>query len=125
VLARASLALSVLLAVAMANLACSPPEAIPCCFGEDSFRRHRAAALSAGLQARVLTLSRFGRDIDQPEDLLAFIDQPSATRSKAYLAESGIAHRLTEERARKGSRGRVQARAAAMTGSAPATRFCQ
>ncbi|MFC3106419.1 2-phospho-L-lactate guanylyltransferase [Undibacterium arcticum] len=75
-------------------LACSPPAALPFCFGEDSFRRHRDAALSLGLVPRVLTLPRFGRDIDRPDDLFAFLQHPSPTRSYAYLTNRGIAQRL-------------------------------
>jgi 2-phospho-L-lactate guanylyltransferase len=77
-------------------LACSPPAGMPFCFGDDSFRRHRAAALSLGIVPKVLTLPRFGRDIDRPDDLYAFLQHPSATRAFAYLTESGIAQRLRQ-----------------------------
>jgi 2-phospho-L-lactate guanylyltransferase len=77
-------------------LACSPPDAMPICFGEDSFRQHHNIALALGLAPKVLTLPRFGRDIDRPDDLFAFLEQPSATRTYAYLADSGIARRLRE-----------------------------
>jgi 2-phospho-L-lactate guanylyltransferase len=75
-------------------LACSPPDAMPLFFGEDSFRRHRDCARALGLAPRVLTLPRFGRDIDRPEDLLAFLERASATHTHAYLVASGIARRL-------------------------------
>jgi 2-phospho-L-lactate guanylyltransferase len=77
-------------------LACSPPAAMPFCFGEDSFRRHRDAALSLGLAPRALTLPRFGRDIDRPDDLFAFLQHPTPTRTYAYLTDSGIAQRLRQ-----------------------------
>lgn len=77
-------------------LACSPPDAMPICFGEDSFRQHHNIALTLGLAPKVLTLPRFGRDIDRPDDLFAFLEQPSATRTHAYLVDSGIARRLRE-----------------------------
>ena len=77
-------------------LACSPPNALPICFGKDSFRRHRNAALALGMALKVLTLPRVGRDIDRPDDLLALIEQPSATRTHAYLSDSGIARRLRD-----------------------------
>lgn len=80
-------------------LACSPPDALPICFGEDSFRQHRNAALALGLMPKVLTLPRFGRDIDRPADLFAFLEHPSATRTGAYLVDSGIASRLRGLRA--------------------------
>lgn len=80
-------------------LACSPPDALPICFGDDSFRQHCNAALALGLTPKVLTLPRFGRDIDRPADLFAFVEQPSATRAWAYLVDSGIASRLRALRA--------------------------
>ena len=75
-------------------LACSPPQALALSFGVDSFRRHQQSARAVGLEPKVLTLPRFGRDIDRPDDLRAFLAQPSPTRSHAYLTASGIALRL-------------------------------
>lgn len=77
-------------------LACSPPDAMPLLFGDDSFRRHREAALALGLAPRQLKLPRFGRDIDRPLDLLACLDERSNTRTCAYLSASGIAQRLRQ-----------------------------
>lgn len=78
-------------------LACSPPDAMPICFGEDSFRRHYNAAVALGLAPKVLTLPRFGRDIDRPDDLYAFLDQPPTTLTHAWLADSGVAQRLRDQ----------------------------
>lgn len=75
-------------------LACSPPDVQPICFGQDSFRQHRNAALALGLTPTVLTLPRFCRDIDRPADLFSFLEYPSATRTCSYLVDSGIARRL-------------------------------
>lgn len=75
-------------------LACSPPQALALSFGVDSFRRHQQSARAVGLEPKVLTLPRFGRDIDRPDDLQAFIAQTSPTRSHAYLTASGIVQRL-------------------------------
>jgi 2-phospho-L-lactate guanylyltransferase len=80
-------------------LACSPPDALPICYGEDSFRRHYNAASSRGLVPRVLTLPRFELDIDRPEDLLSFMTQPATTRTHKWLRDSGIAQRLQALRA--------------------------
>ncbi|CAG2157665.1 Phosphoenolpyruvate guanylyltransferase [Cupriavidus yeoncheonensis] len=77
-------------------LACSPPGAIPLSYGTDSFARHRQAALDAGLTPKVLNLPRFGRDIDRPSDLLAFLARPSATQTHAWLLASGVSRRLLE-----------------------------
>ena len=85
-------------------LACSPPDAIPFSFGENSFQRHRDSALDRHLSPKVLTLPRFGRDIDRPEDLLAFLACPSATRTYAFLRDGGIARRLRQIHAGKPAR---------------------
>jgi 2-phospho-L-lactate guanylyltransferase len=75
-------------------LACSPPRAVPCRFGEDSLREHRKAARVGGIVAQILRLERVGHDIDRPGDLAKFLLRPSPTRSYAYLVSSGIAERL-------------------------------
>jgi len=75
-------------------LACSPPLVISCHFGEDSLRKHRAAARGEGITAGLLQLERVGHDIDRPDDLAAFLTRPSPTQSYAYLRSSGIADRL-------------------------------
>lgn len=78
-------------------LACSPPDAIPFCFGDDSFRRHREAAKACGIEPQILQLPRVAQDIDRPDDLAAIVARPSATQSYAYLKASGIARRLAEQ----------------------------
>jgi len=85
-------------------LACSPPDLLPICFGDDSFRRHHAAAMALGVVPKIPVLPRFGRDIDRPGDLYAFLEQPSTTRAFAYLTDSGIARRLLELRELPGLR---------------------
>ncbi len=75
-------------------LAVSPPDAIAFHFGDDSLRRHREAAAAGGIEAQVLELARLGHDIDRPDDLAAFLRQPSPTQTYAYLQASGIAQRL-------------------------------
>lgn len=75
-------------------LACSPPLAVPCRFGEDSLRAHREAARDAGITAGVVRLERVGLDIDRPDDLAEFLLRQSPTQSCAYLVSSGIAQRL-------------------------------
>ena len=78
-------------------LACSPPLAISCRFGEDSLREHREAARVAGITAGILRLEQVGHDIDRPDDLARFLLRPSPTQSYAYLVASGIAERLRGE----------------------------
>ena len=73
---------------------CSPPEAVPLRFGDDSFFPHLAAARAAGIEPTVLPLPGLGLDIDTPEDLAALLAAPAATRTHVYLRECGIAARL-------------------------------
>ena len=67
-------------------IVCSPPDAVPLRFGEDSFFAHLAAAKSCGIDPTVLHLPGIALDIDTPEDLAAFERVPSLTRARAVLA---------------------------------------
>jgi len=80
-------------------LACSPPEVIPFCFGDDSFRLHREAAQACGIESQTIERARVAQDLDRPDDIAVFLEQPSATRSYACLTAFGIAQRLKRERA--------------------------
>jgi 2-phospho-L-lactate/phosphoenolpyruvate guanylyltransferase len=71
---------------------CSPPNAVPLRFGEDSFYPHLRAAESCGIHATVLRLSGIALDVDTPEDLAAFAALPSRTRTRAFLAQNGMLH---------------------------------
>jgi 2-phospho-L-lactate/phosphoenolpyruvate guanylyltransferase len=51
-------------------LVCSPPDAVEPCFGEDSLRRHCAAARARGHGARVVVSPALSLDIDDHEDLI-------------------------------------------------------
>jgi 2-phospho-L-lactate/phosphoenolpyruvate guanylyltransferase len=64
---------------------CSPPDAVPLKFGNDSFLPHLAAAGEAGIEAKILKLPGLGLDIDNPVDLAAFLKVPSKTRARALL----------------------------------------
>jgi len=75
-------------------LACSPPQAVPFSFGEDSFRRHREAAWARGIEPKILSLERVGHDIDRPGDLATFLLRPSLTHTYAYLTTIGVSERL-------------------------------
>lgn len=78
------------------TLVCSPPTVIPLSFGTDSFRRHRQAAWSAGVEPKVLTLPRIGLDIDRPADLCALLAQPGLTFTHACLHAFGVPERLPQ-----------------------------
>ena len=75
-------------------LACSPPDAVPVCFGDHSLRQHREAARSRGIEPQILQLEHLGHDIDRPEDLAIFLSRASPTQSYAYLTANAIAERL-------------------------------
>lgn len=49
-------------------LFCSPPNAIPPCFGPGSFQRHLTAARENRVAAHVLDSEALSLDIDTPED---------------------------------------------------------
>ena len=73
---------------------CSPPDALPLSFGNDSFRPHLAAARRLGLTPRVLHLPGLGLDIDRVDDLAAFLARPKPGRTYDFLRASGIAECL-------------------------------
>ena len=64
---------------------CSPPDAVPLRFGEDSFFPHLRAAEACGIQPTVLRLPGIALDVDTPEDLAALTLVPSATLAHAVL----------------------------------------
>jgi len=66
----------------------SPPDAVPLRFGVDSFFPHLRAAQAQGIRPTVRRLPGIALDIDNPEDLVAFMRHPSVTRTRALLAEN-------------------------------------
>jgi len=71
-------------------IACSPPNAVPLRFGEDSFYPHLRAAKACGIRPNVVHLPGIALDIDNPEDVVSFMRTPSPTRAWAVLAEEGM-----------------------------------
>jgi 2-phospho-L-lactate guanylyltransferase len=67
---------------------CSPPDAVPLRFGEDSFFPHLSAAKACGIDPTVLRLPGIALDVDTPEDLAAFARLPSPTRARAVLGDA-------------------------------------
>lgn len=53
-----------------------PPAQIRMEYGEGSFRRHLSKAAAAGHRAEVMNVPGIAFDIDTPEDLQAFLDDP-------------------------------------------------
>ena len=77
----------------------SPPDAVPLRFGEDSFYPHLDAARAHGIDPLVVRHPGIGMDIDNPVDLVAFLKMspPAATRTLAFLEQSGVAARLLDQ----------------------------
>ena len=71
---------------------CSPPDAVPLRFGENSYFPHLDAARRAGIEPTVLRQPGIAMDIDHPVDLAAFLRLPQSagTRTRAFLEEAGI-----------------------------------
>ena len=69
---------------------CAPADAVPLRFGGASFSPHVAAARARGLAPSVLSLPRIALDIDDGDDLAAFLAIPSHTRARALLECRGI-----------------------------------
>jgi 2-phospho-L-lactate guanylyltransferase len=69
---------------------CSPPGAVPLRFGDNSFVPHLRAAEMRGIRPTVVRLPGIALDVDTPEDLSAFVRQPSQTRTRALLAENNM-----------------------------------
>jgi 2-phospho-L-lactate guanylyltransferase len=72
---------------------CSPPNAIPLRFGDDSFLPHLEAARAGGIEPTIVRLSGIGMDIDHPADVAKFVRMAPAmqTRTLALLEEFGVA----------------------------------
>jgi 2-phospho-L-lactate guanylyltransferase len=71
-------------------IACSPPDAVPLRFGENSFYPHLQAAEVRGVRPNVVHLPGIALDIDNPEDVVSFMQTESPTRAWAVLAEARV-----------------------------------
>jgi 2-phospho-L-lactate guanylyltransferase len=67
-------------------IACSPPDAVPLRFGENSFYPHLQTAEIAGIRPNVMHLPGIALDIDNPEDVVSFMRIDAPTRARAVLA---------------------------------------
>ncbi len=77
---------------------CSPPDAVPPRFGENSYFPHLDAARRVGIEPTVIRQPGIAMDIDHPADLAAFLRLPQSagTRTRAFLEEAGIPRLLAE-----------------------------
>jgi len=75
-------------------LACTPPDLIGTSFGPGSFQRHLQEGARAGMQPLLPSLGRLDLDLDRPEDIQAFLELPSNTRTRRVLLDLSIPARL-------------------------------
>jgi 2-phospho-L-lactate/phosphoenolpyruvate guanylyltransferase len=78
------------------TIVCSPPDAVPLRFGEDSFYPHLDAARKCGIDPLIVRHPGIGMDIDNPVDLVMFLKMSPLvrTRTLAFVEQAGIAGRL-------------------------------
>jgi 2-phospho-L-lactate/phosphoenolpyruvate guanylyltransferase len=78
------------------TIICSPPDAVPLRFGEDSFYPHLDAARAQGIEPLVVRYPGIGMDIDNPVDLVTFLKMSPTVRTRTliFLEQSGVAGRL-------------------------------
>jgi 2-phospho-L-lactate guanylyltransferase len=70
-----------------------PPTAVPLTFGDDSFYPHLRAARACGIKPLIVRQHGISLDIDRPEDIWAFAQLHSHTRSQAFLERHDLAQR--------------------------------
>jgi 2-phospho-L-lactate guanylyltransferase len=77
---------------------CSPPDAVPLRFGDNSYFPHLDAARAQGIEPTVLRQPGIAMDIDHPVDLASFLRMPQSagTRTRAFLEEAGIPKLLAQ-----------------------------
>ena len=76
------------------GLIVAPTDAIPFCFGLDSFSKHVNAARSVGIEPQIVRSDGLSLDIDNPVDLQNLLSHDGETESLAYLADNGVTKRL-------------------------------
>lgn len=79
-----------------------PPHAITLRFGEDSFNLHRDEAARANRSFAVRELPGLECDLDQPDDIEAFLRLNRETESLALLRELKVADRILATSPRRG-----------------------
>lgn len=71
-----------------------PPRAIPARFGPDSFRRHLHLAAERGLPVSVVRRRELSFDLDRPDDILTFLAEGRAGRTREVCLGMDLAERL-------------------------------
>jgi 2-phospho-L-lactate guanylyltransferase len=77
---------------------CSPPDAVPLRFGDNSYYPHLDAAQRCGIEPTVIHQPGIAMDIDHPVDLAMFLRLPQSigTRTRAFLEAEGIPKLLAD-----------------------------
>jgi 2-phospho-L-lactate guanylyltransferase len=78
---------------------CSPPDAVPLRFGDNSFFPHLDAARRCDIEPVVVRQPGIAMDIDQPVDLAAFLRLPQSigTRTRAFLEQTDVPRLLAAQ----------------------------
>ncbi len=73
-------------------IVCSPPDAVPLRFGDDSYFPHLDAARRVGITPTISRQAGIGMDIDHPADLAAFLRMtvPEGRRAREFLVREGL-----------------------------------
>jgi 2-phospho-L-lactate guanylyltransferase len=66
---------------------CSPADAVPLRFGDNSFFPHLAQAKTCGIEPVVMRLPRIALDIDAPDDVALLLTDRAHTRAHALLRQ--------------------------------------
>lgn len=67
------------------TILCSPADLVPLRFGSDSFFPHLSAARALALQPTIVRNDAIALDLDEPAELVRFMEKPSRTRAWALL----------------------------------------
>jgi 2-phospho-L-lactate/phosphoenolpyruvate guanylyltransferase len=80
------------------TVVCSPPDAVPLRFGDNSYFPHLDAARGVGIEPTIVRLPGIAMDVDHPVDLAALLRLPQSagTRTRAFLEGIGVPGLLVE-----------------------------
>lgn len=71
-----------------------PPDIIPTCFGNQSFKKHVEEASRTRAKIKIYRSPRVSLDIDSPRDLIRFLKMGDETETSRFLRERGIDKQL-------------------------------
>ena len=70
---------------------CAAPARVPFRFGANSYFPHLDAARAHGVEPTTVRLAHIALDVDEPEDLVEFLQYPSSTRARRIVDGMGLA----------------------------------